>query len=433
MHTDETPTYYTATRKYDLSFPSLDGDIETDVVIVGGGFSGIHTALELAEQGVTDTVVLEGRYLGYGGTGRNGGQVMAGIGHDLDAIKAGVGEEGLRAIFALSDLGPQIMRDRIAKYNIDADFRSGYGYLAYNARQAKTLRSWETEFKSLGSPYEIRFMEGRDVKQIIGSDVYDAALLHMGGGHVHSLNLLLGEAKAISELYGVRIFEYSPALEVTYGDRIRVRTAKGSVIARKLVWAVDGFNNRIEPELHRSTINVYAFNSVTEPLSQELIEQISPIRGAYSDIRPIINYYRVTNDNRLMFGSSTQLIERIPTDLKQWNRRLMLEVFPYLHDVRIDLAWGGPMATTRNLFPQIGSLPGHSNAFFVQGYSGFGVTPSQIICKILAEGILGGSERYRLISAISRAEIAGKDRYRALLVSLGKALHQMSGYWNGRR
>lgn len=433
MHTDETPTYYTATRKYDLSFPSLEGDIEADVVIVGGGFSGIHTALELAEQGVTDTVVLEGRYLGYGGTGRNGGQVMAGIGHDLDAIKADVGEEGLHAIFALSDLGPQIMRDRITKYNIDADFRSGYGYLAYNARQAKTLRSWEKEFKSLGSPYEIRFMEGRDVRQIIGSDVYEAALLHMGGGHVHSLNLLLGEAKAISEIYGVRIFEYSPALEVTYGDRIRVRTAKGSVSARKLVWAVDGFNNRIEPELHRSTINVYAFNSVTEPLSQELIEQISPIRGAYSDIRPIINYYRVTNDNRLMFGSSTQVIERVPTDLKQWNRRLMLEVFPYLHDVRIDLAWGGPMATTRNLFPQIGALPGHANAFFVQGYSGFGVTPSQIICKILAEGILGGSERYRLISAISRAGIGGKDRYRALLVSLGKALHQMSGYWNGRR
>ncbi|WEY41374.1 FAD-binding oxidoreductase [Paraburkholderia sp. SUR17] len=433
MHTDETPTYYTATRKYDLSFPSLEGDIEADVVIVGGGFSGIHTALELAEQGVTDTVVLEGRYLGYGGTGRNGGQVMAGIGHDLDAIKADVGKEGLHAIFALSDLGPQIMRDRIAKYNIDADFRSGYGYLAYNARQAKTLRSWEKEFKSLGSPYEIRFMEGRDVRQIIGSDVYEAALLHMGGGHVHSLNLLLGEAKAISEIYGVRIFEYSPALEVTYGDRIRVRTAKGSVSARKLVWAVDGFNNRIEPELHRSTINVYAFNSVTEPLSRELIEQISPIRGAYSDIRPIINYYRVTNDNRLMFGSSTQVIERVPTDLKQWNRRLMLEVFPYLHDVRIDLAWGGPMATTRNLFPQIGALPGHANAFFVQGYSGFGVTPSQIICKILAEGILGGSERYRLISAISRAGIGGKDRYRALLVSLGKALHQMSGYWNGRR
>jgi gamma-glutamylputrescine oxidase len=433
MHTDETPTYYTATKKYDLSFPSLEGDIETDVVIVGGGFSGIHTALELAERGLTDTVVLEGRYLGYGGTGRNGGQVMAGIGHDLDAIKADVGEEGLRAIFALSDLGPQIMRDRITKYNIDADFRNGYGYLAYNARQAKTLRNWEKEFKSLGSSYEIRFLERREVRQIVGSDVYEAALLHMGGGHVHSLNLLLGEAKAVSQIYGAKIFEYSPALDVSYGDRIRVRTAKGSVTARKLVWAVDGFNNRIEPELHRSTINVYAFNSVTEPLSQELIERISPIRGAYSDIRPIINYYRVTNDNRLMFGSSTQVIERVPNDLKQWNRRLMLEVFPYLRDVRIDLAWGGPMATTRNLFPQIGSLPGHPNAFFVQGYSGFGVTPSQIICKILAEGILGGSERYRLISGISRAEISGKDDYRALLVSLGKALHQMSGFWNGRR
>jgi len=433
MHADETATYYTATKKYNLSFASLEDDIQAEVVIIGGGFSGIHTALELAENGVTDVVVLEARYLGYGGTGRNGGQVMAGIGHDLDAIKKDVGDEGLQAIFSLSDLGPQIMRERIGRYNIDADFCSGYGYMAYNGRQAKTLRSWEKDFKSLGSPYEIRYVEGKEVMDIIGSEVYQAGLLHMGGGHVHSLNLLLGEAKAVTEIYGTKIYEYSPALEVIYGDCIRVRTAKGSVTARKLVWACDGFNNGIEPELHRSTINVYAFNSMTEPLSDELIRRISPIHGAYSDIRPVINYYRVTNENRLLFGSSTSLVEHVPSDLKEWNRRLMLEVFPYLKDVKIDLAWGGPMASTLNLFPQIGTLPGRPNAFFVQGYSGFGVTPSQIICKILAEGILGGSERYRLVSSIPRATIEGKDRYRALLVTLGKVMHQTSGYWHGRR
>ncbi|RZF26258.1 FAD-binding oxidoreductase [Paraburkholderia sp. UYCP14C] len=433
MHADETATYYTATKKYELSFPSLEDDIQAEVVIIGGGFSGIHTALELAEQGVTDVVVLEARYLGFGGTGRNGGQVMAGIGHDLDAIKKDVGDDGLQAIFALSDLGPQIMRERIAKYNIDADFCSGYGYMAYNGRQAKTLRNWEKDFKSLRSPHEIRYVEGKEVQDIVGSEVYQAGLLHMGGGHVHSLNLLLGEAKAVSEIYGTKIFEYSPALEVRYGDRITVRTAKGSVTARKLVWACDGFNNGIEPELHRSTINVYAYNSMTEPLSDELIRRISPIHGAYSDIRPVINYYRVTNENRLLFGSSTSLVEHIPSDLKAWNRRLMLEVFPYLKDVKIDLAWGGPMASTLNLFPQIGTLPGRPNAFFVQGYSGFGVTPSQIICKILGEGILGGSERYRLVSSIPRATIEGKDRYRALLVTLGKVMHQTSGYWHGRR
>lgn len=433
MHADEAATYYTATKKYDLSFPSLENDVQADVVIIGGGFSGIHTALELAENGVTDVVVLEARYLGYGGTGRNGGQVMAGIGHDLDAIKKDVGDEGLRALFALSDLGPQIMRERIEKYSIDADFCSGYGYMAYNARQAKTLRNWEKDFKSLGAPYEIRYLEGKDVQQIIGSEVYHAGLLHMGGGHVHSLNLLLGEAKAVSEIYGVRIFEYSPALEITYGERIRVRTAKGVVTAKKLVWACDGFNNNLEPELHRSTINVYAFNSMTEPLSDELIKRISPIHGAYSDIRPVINYYRVTNENRLLFGSSTSLIEHVPHDLKEWNRRLMVEVFPYLRDVKIDLAWGGPMASTLNLFPQIGTLPDRPNAFFVQGYSGFGVTPSQIICKILAEGILGGSERYRLVSSIPRASIQGRDKYRNVLVTLGKIMHQTSGYWHGRR
>jgi gamma-glutamylputrescine oxidase len=377
-------------------------------------------------------VVLEGSYLGYGGTGRNGGQIMAGIGHDLEKIRKHVGEDGIRRIFEISDQGAEIIKARIQKYNIDADFCHGYGYMGFNSRQEKTLRIWEKEFKSLNSRHEIRFLGGSEVKQIIGSDVYNSALLHMGGGHVHALNLLLGEAKALTSL-GARIFEYSPAVDVTYGDRITVRTAKGSVRASKLLWACDSFLNRLEPELHKTTINTYAFQMMTEPLSEELIKRISPIRGAYSDIRPVIDYYRVTNENRLLFGSATRLIEYIPSDLKDWNRQLMLKVFPYLKDVKIDLAWGGPMACSANLFPQIGALSNRPNAFYVQGYTGFGVTPSHIICKILAEGMSEGSARYDLISSVKHSPVYGKDHIRPLIVSAGKVYHQVSGYWTGRR
>ncbi|WP_061242276.1 FAD-binding oxidoreductase [Ectopseudomonas composti] len=428
----ETPTYYTATKKYDLSFPSLEADIDADVVVIGGGFSGINTALELAEKGITNIVVLEGRYLGFGGTGRNGGQIMAGIGHDLEKIRKDVGEDGLRAILEISDQGAQIIKSRIEKYAIDADFCHGYGYMGFNARQEKTLAAWEKEFKALSPQQEIRLLVGSELKQMIGSDAYSSGLLHMGAGHVHSLNLLLGEAKALAS-HGVKIFEYSPALEVTYGERVTVRTAKGSVKAGKLLWACDSFLNKMEPELHRSTINTYAFQMVTEPLSDELIERISPIRGAYSDIRPVIDYYRVTRENRLLFGSATPFVEHIPSDLKAWNRNLMLKIFPYLKDVKIDLAWGGPMACSPNLFPQIGTLPQHPNVFFVQGYSGFGVTPSHIICKVLAEGMSEGSARYDLISSVRRIQVIGKDQIRPLLLTAGKSWHQLSGYWNGRR
>ncbi|MFS2218708.1 NAD(P)/FAD-dependent oxidoreductase [Telluria sp. Tellsp104] len=428
----ETATYYTATKKYDLSFPSLEDDIDVDIVVIGGGFSGVNTALELAEKGFKNIALLEARYLGFGGTGRNGGQIMAGIGHDLDKIRKDVGEDGVRAIFEISDQGADIIQARIDKYGIMADFCHGYGYMGYNARQARTLRAWEKDFKSLNSRHEIRYLEGSEVKSIIGSDVYGSALLHMGGGHVHSLNLLLGEALALSN-HGAKIFEYSPAVEVIYGDRVKVRTAKGSVTANKLLWACDSFLNRMEPELHRSTINTYAFQCMTEPLSDELIERISPIRGAYSDIRPVIDYYRVTKENRLLFGSATPLIDHLPKDLKEWNRRLMLKVFPYLRDVKIDLAWGGPMACGANLFPQIGSLPGRPNVFYVQGYAGFGVTPSHIICKILAEGMAEGSPRYDLLSSIRRATVVGKDQFRPLICTAGKTWHQVSGYWTGRR
>ncbi len=145
--------YYGATKKYQLHFPALQDDIAADVVIIGGGFSGINTALELAEQGITNVVVLEARHLGYGGTGRNGGQVMAGIGHDIEAVKKHVGKEGLETLFKISNLGAGIIRERIKKYNIDADFVPGYGYLAYNQRQLKTLRQWE---KSLRPPLRMR-------------------------------------------------------------------------------------------------------------------------------------------------------------------------------------------------------------------------------------------------------------------------------------
>lgn len=431
----ETPTYYTATKKYDLSFPSLEADIEADIVVIGGGFSGINTALELAEQGFSNIVVLEAKYLGYGGTGRNGGQIMAGIGHDLEAIKKDIGDEGLRTIFAISDQGSKIIQDRIKKYDIKADFCHGYGYLGFNERQTKTLRSWENEFKSLDKTNDIYLLTGPDVNKVIGSDAYKSALVHMGAGHVHSLNLLLGEAKALSSL-GARIYEYSPALEVSYGETVHVRTAKGSVKAKKMLWACDGFLNKMEPSLDKKTINTYAFQLMTEPLSDELIERISPIRGAYSDIRPIIDYYRVTKENRLLFGSATRYVEHIPLDLKRYNRQLMLQIFPYLKDVNIDLAWGGPMACSANLFPQIGSLINHPNVFYVQGYSGFGVTPSHIICKVLAAGIAEQSDYYnyyKLISRIHHRDIVGKHAFRPSILTVAKCWHQLSGFWTGRR
>lgn len=194
----ESLTYYAATKKYNLRFPTLEEDLDVDVVIIGGGFSGINTALELAEKGITNIAILEGRYLGYGGTGRNGGQVMAGIGHDLEKIKRHVGPSGLETIFKISNLGAGIIRERIKKYDIDADFCFGYGYLGSNARQEKTLRGWLKEFRAVAPDEEIELYTGAEVKQVVGSDAYTCALKHMGGGHVHSLNLLLGEAKALS-------------------------------------------------------------------------------------------------------------------------------------------------------------------------------------------------------------------------------------------
>lgn len=425
-------TYYTTTKKYDLHFPNLENDIDVDVVIIGGGFSGVNTGLELIERGVKSIAILETNYIGFGGSGRNGGHIMAGIGHDLDRIKKFVGEDGLNTIFEISDSGSRIIKERIQKYNIDADVVWGYGYLGFNNRQAKLLRQWEKEYRSINNDVEIDFLEGEAVKKIVGSDVYNCALKHMGNGHFHSLNMLLGSAKAFTE-QGGKIFEYSPAVEVTYGETIKVRTPKGSVKAKKLLWSCGAFLNRLEPYLDKKTINTYAFQLMTEPLSDEIIHRISPIRGAFSDVRPVIDYYRVTNENRLLFGSATALTEYIPSDLKKWNRDLMLKVFPYLKDTHVDLAWGGPMECSATLFPQIGNHPEHKNVFFVQGYSGFGVTPSHVISQVVADGMMEGSKYWDVISNIPKASVWGKEHFKSLLLTTAKFIHQLEGYANGRR
>ncbi|MET3455051.1 MULTISPECIES: NAD(P)/FAD-dependent oxidoreductase [Pseudomonas] len=426
-------SYYTMTRKYDLHYRDLEDDIEAEVVIIGGGFSGINTALELAERGITNVVVLEANYLGFGGSGRNGGHVMAGIGHDLETIEKDVGPEGLKAIFEISDLGASLIKQRIERYDIQADFRHGYGYLGFNKRQGKLLQAWAKDFQSLNPDQEITYLEGSQVRSIVGSDVYTCALKHMGNGHIHSLNLLLGQAQALTEIHGARVFEQSPVLEVNYGPQVTVRTAKGSVKADKLLFACGAFLNKLDRSLDRSTINVYAFNTVTEPLTDEMVERISPIRGAFSDITPIIDYYRITSDNRLMYGTAGMLLEYVPLDLKVWTHKKMLRLFPYLANTKIDLAWGGPMDCTMNLFPQVGTLEGHPNVFYVQGYSGFGVTPSQVIARVIADGMSGGSPAWNAMSSIPRKRIFGKDRFRAVLCSLGKVSRQLNAYRVGRR
>jgi len=433
MALDNPSTYYTITKKYDLHYSDLEEDIDVDVVIIGGGFTGVNTALELAERGIKDVAILEANYLGFGGSGRNGGHVMAGIGHDLETIQKDVGPEGLQAIFEVSDLGARLIKERIAKYNIPADYQDGYGYLGFNKRQGKLLRQWTKEFQSLSPDVEISYLEGRDVQSIVGSDFYTCALKHMGNGHVHSLNLLLGSAQAFTDIHGGRIYENSPALEVRYGSKIFVRTAKGSVRANKVLWACGAFLDRMEPEIHKSTVNVYAFNSVSEPLPDSVIERISPIRGAFSDITPIIDYYRVTRENRLLYGTCGQVFEYVPGDLKKWIHKKLLRLFPYLKDIKIDLAWGGPMECTFNRFPQVGSLVEHPNVFYVQGYSGFGVTPSHVIATVIADAMTIGSNVWDVMRSIPHRTIPGKDNFRSLVVSLGKVALHLNAYRIGRR
>ncbi|MFO1072415.1 MAG: FAD-binding oxidoreductase [Geminicoccaceae bacterium] len=310
--------YYTVTKKYDLAFPRLTADIDLDVVVISGGFSGINTALELAEQGITNIVVLEDRHLGYGGTGRNGGQVMAGIGHDLNAVKRHVGPRAWERCSS-AGLGAGIIRERIARYGIDADFCQGYGYLAYNRRQVGALRGWCEEFQAVEPDVEIELLTGQDVQKIIGSKVYAGAIKH-GRRACELAQPAARRGAGTRRPRKTRIFELAGDRRRLWGAHHRAhqcRQGHGREAAlglRQLPEPARARDSRQDDQHLRLPDRDRAAAGRAD-------QRISPIRGAYSDIRPVIDYFRVTRENRLLYGSATRLIDYIPDDLAAWNFR----------------------------------------------------------------------------------------------------------------
>ncbi|HJV60641.1 MAG TPA: FAD-binding oxidoreductase [Albitalea sp.] len=395
-------SYYDATAGTPIERAALDGTLEAEVCIVGGGFAGLATALGLLERGVRDVVLVEAERVGFGASGRNGGFVFGGYSLDCADLLGQLGAPRAKAIYGLTRRAVQLIRERIVRHRIECEAVEGGALLANWFDDDELLRRQQ---RLMAEHFDVawRFIPKAELGQWVDSARYSAALLEPDAFHFHPLKYARGEAAAIESLGG-RIFERSRATAISArGHGTRVATERGAIDARHVVIAGGGYLSRLVPELERAILPIATYVMATEPLGDAL-HAVLPSCAAVYDSRFAFDYYRKLEDTRLLWGGRISVRERRPADIARFLREDMLRVFPSLRDARIDYAWGGMMSYARHKMPQIGRLAqgDRRGLWYALGFGGHGVAPTTAAGELLAAAIAHGEplpagfERYGL-------------------------------------
>ena len=407
-------SWYAATANPAPERPPLAGEHETDVCVVGGGFSGMATALHLAERGYRVTV-LEAARIGWGASGRNGGQLINGYSRDLDVIEKRYGAGAARELGAMAFEGVGIIRDIVERYSIDCDPRRGGVFAAFNRRQLQELERQKKEWEACGHE-QLELLDRDSIRSHVATDLYVGGLFDGWSGHVHPLNLVLGEAAAVESLGG-SIHEHSVVTRVESGDPPVVHTDNGRIRARHVVLCGNAYLGDTVPELRDRVMPVSTQVMATEPLDAATIERLFPTGACVEDCNYILDYYRPTADNRILFGGGTIYGGVTPDDIVGKLRPHLARTFPELADARIDYAWSGNFALTLTRIPHMGRLG--DSVYFTHGYSGHGVTTTHLAGRLIAEAIDGEGRRFETFAALRNYPFPGGRALRVPLTVLG--------------
>ncbi len=395
-------SYYQATATPHTLHPPLSGDVSADVAVIGAGFTGLSAALELAQAGYK-VVVLEAETIGFGASGRNGGQICTGFSSGQQKIEAQLGREDARKCFALAQESKELLKDRIARHAIDCDLRWGYLHAIPKPGHFEGLKAWKAELDDLGYT-DTQVLTRPELQEKLGSSLYHGALREGGAGHFHPLNYCLGLARAAVEA-GAVIHENSRVLEVDTGHRPWARTAMGKVNAKFMVLGGNAYLGRLVRKLYGKVMPVTSYIITTEPLGQNRTKALIRDGEAVADTNFIVDYFRLTSDTRMLFGGRASYSTLDPSNLAEYMRPRMAAVFPQIRDVKIEHAWGGYIAITHNRIPDCGRLS--PTTYYAHGYSGQGVALAGIYGKLMAEAIRGTAERFDLLSRVRHLPFPG--------------------------
>ena len=411
-------SYYLATANPAPSYPPLEGEVEADLVVVGGGCTGLSAALHAAERGLK-VVLLEGGRIGWGASGRNGGQMIPGLRKGAVGLVKSYGRERARALFDLAFEARGLVLGLIERHAIDCDLRLTRRLVG--AIAPSDISELEAEAECLASVMDYREVDILSATQARAAvdTPYHGALDDRLGGHMHPLNYTLGLARATAAM-GVAIHENSVAISLDRTNGIRIATAKGAVRARHAVLAGDALLTGLEPRVNSRIMPVGNYIVATEPLHDA--SAIIPSNAAVSDTRFVVNYYRLSADGRMLFGGGERYTPTPPADIPAFVRPHLEKTFPQLKGRRIDYSWGGLVSVTTSRLPHVGRI---GEVYFAHGYSGKGVILSTLSGKLLAEAITGETARFDLFAGMNPMPFPGGAALRGPLYVLGMLWYAM--------
>ncbi|RYE58482.1 MAG: FAD-binding oxidoreductase [Rhizobiaceae bacterium] len=415
------PSYYAASRNIIRETKKLEGEVTADIVVVGAGYSGMSTAIHLAESGLK-VVVVEAAEVGWGASGRNGGQVVNGLNASLATIGKRYGEKTANFVGGLVQEGAGIIYDWVQRYGIDCDLKRGNIYAAYTEQHMRDLEAKKALWQSHGMD-DHELLDREAIRKHIGSDVYAGGMIDHSGAHMHPLNLVLGEAKAFEGLGGV-IYEHSPVTKVSQSaDSAVVETANARVTAKTAVVCGNAYLGNVVPQLTSRIMPVSTQMMATAPLGKERAEALLPTGMCVEDVRYILDYFRISADYRLIFGGGVVYGGTDPADVVAKLRPNMDKVFPQLKGERVDFAWSGNFALSFSRVPQMGRLG--NRIYFAHGYSGHGVTGSHLFGRILSEAIRGDFTRFAVFADLPWIPFPGGRLFRAQYSTLGSWWYEL--------
>lgn len=419
-HTPYPDSYYAASANAAPIREHLNEAVETDVCVIGAGYTGLSTALFLLEQGYR-VVVLEAARVGFGASGRNGGQIVNSYSRDIDTVERSAGPDAAQLIGAMAFEGGRIIRERVARYGIDCDLKNGGVFAAFNARQMHHLQTQKALWERYGYD-QLELLDRSGIRNVVACERYCGGMLDHGGGHIHPLNLALGEAAAVESLGG-SIYEQSPATRIDRGQTPCVHAAHGRVSAKFVVVAGNAYLGGLVPELAAKSMPCGTQVIATEPLGDELAASLLPQDYCVEDCNYLLDYFRLSADKRLIYGGGVVYGARDPADIDSIIRAKMLKTFPQLHGIRTEFAWTGNFLLTLSRLPQVGRIG--DNIYYSQGCSGHGVTYTHLAGKILAEALRGQAERFDAFAGLPHYPFPGGQRFSAPLSALGALYYSL--------
>jgi gamma-glutamylputrescine oxidase len=414
-------SYYAATANPAPVHPVLEGDIDVDVCVIGGGIAGCSTALHLAERGYR-VALLEAQRIGWGASGRSGGQAIVGYASGQQKLIDAVGIADARTLFDITVEALDLLKDRVQRHAIDCDLHWGQLHVALKPRQREGLLAEQRELAERFGYRKLRFMERGEVESLIASKRYCAGLYDSGSAHLHPLNYTLGLAAAAAAA-GVSIHEGSAVTRIAPDTPAVVTTARGRVKAKFVALCCNAYIGGLAPSLRARIMPVGTYIVATQPLGEARIASLIRENIAVTDVNFVLDYYRRSADHRLLFGGRVSYSGLDAMNTKRATRKRMLKVFPQLADAAVEYAWGGYVDITMNRAPDFGRLAPH--IYYLQGFSGHGIALTGIAGKLVAAAIAGQAERFDLFTRIEHRNFPGGPLLRTPALMLAMLWYRM--------